>query len=176
MSYFRGMKACAQALVGGTMVWMLASCAEPPATSDRVASQSALLAAAGSTGEPPAMPPDEIIGPFTQDLVGVSLTYHYTHGGDYFITYGTDTVTFKLPLPDGTQTPPITVPYFARKIRPKIYMVHWTNPERTVHVTQVLDARNREVNVSALMPGQWQLFDVGVVTKITKPANSTLDD
>jgi hypothetical protein len=176
MSYLRGMKVFTRALVGGTLVWMTVSCGEPASDGNSVDVQSALLAAAGSPGEPPPMPPDEIVGPFTQDLAGVSLTYRYSTGGDYYITYGTDTVTFRLPLPDGTHTPPITVPYYARKLRPKIYMVHWINPERTVHVTQVLDAKNREVNVSALMPGQWQLFDVGHVSEIVKPSNSTLDD
>jgi hypothetical protein len=155
--------ACMRTLVSGWVALAIASC-EAPMHDASVASQSAALAA-GAPGDAPPMPPDSIVGPLTQDLAGLSLTYAYSEGGDYHITYGTDTVTFRLPLPNGESTPPITVPYVARKLRNKTYMVHWVNPERTVHVTQVVDLQKDEVNVSALMPGQWQLFDVGVITE-----------
>jgi len=169
MRYLLGVtKACSRILLCGSVVWAVASCgAEPQPTA--VAQQAALGAAGGPGGGDPGMHPDEIVGPFTQDLNGVSLTYRYSHDGDYYITYGSDTVTFRLPLPDGTHTPPITVPYYARKLRGNMYMVHWVNPERTVHVTQVVDLPHREVNVAALMPGQWQLFDVGHISEMTKP-------
>lgn len=131
------------------------------------ASQTAALQADGAAATAPLMaPPDQLVGPFTHVLAGLSLTYRYTDGGDYFITYGEDTVTFRLPLPNGEHTPPITVPYVARKLRGGLYMIHWVNPERTVHVTQVLDLAKREVNVAALMPEQWQLFDVGHISEI----------
>src|SRR5690349_7396202 len=127
MSYLRGLtKVCAQVLVSASLVWATAGCADTPQDSS-VASQSAALEVAGTSGGggPMMAPPDEIVGPFTKDLAGLSLTYHYTHGGDYYITYGTDTVTFRLPLPDGSHTPPITVPCFVRELRANMYMVHW---------------------------------------------------
>jgi hypothetical protein len=131
-----------------------------------VASQTATLQTGGAGAAPAMAPPDEIVGPFTRVLAGLSLTYRYTNGGSYFITYGKDTVSFRLPLPNGEHTPPITVPYVARKLRGDLYMIHWVNPERTVHVTQVLDLAKRELNVAALMPEQWQLFDVGRISEI----------
>lgn len=163
MSLRRLTRVCSAILGPGSLVFALSSCANVP-QDEAVEAQTAALEA----DEPPA-PPDEIVGPFTQDLAGVSLVYRYSHGGDYYITYGTDTVTFQLPLPDGSHTPPITVPYVARALRGNMYLVHWVNPERTVHVTQVVDLAQREVNVSALMPGQWQLFDVGHISELTRP-------
>jgi hypothetical protein len=160
-------KVCRQALVSGSLMCAIAACDTPPADA-RVASQTAALAAGAAGAAVPMMPPDEIVGPFTQDLAGLSLTYRYSEGGDYYITYGTDTVTFRLPLPNGETTPPITVPYVARALRASMYMVHWVNPERTVHVTQVVDLPQMEVNVSALMPGQWQLFDVGRISEMSR--------
>jgi hypothetical protein len=172
MSYRLGIKrACSYIVVGGSLAWAMAGCAATPQGANEVASQSAALTVAGAPAEEPPMgPPDEIQGPFSYDLDGLSLTYHYTHGGDYYISYGRDTVTFRLPLPDGSHTPPITVPYFVRALRANMYMIHWVNPERTVHVTQVLDLPHREVQVAALMPGQWQLFDVGQITEMSRAA------
>lgn len=166
MGYLRGLtKVCSGILVHASLVYCMVGCAAGAEDPSAAAQTTEAL----SVEEAPPAPPDEIVGPFTKDLDGLSLVYNYTHGGDYFITYGADTVTFRLPLPDGSHTPPITVPYFARKLRANMYMVHWVNPEKTVHVTQVLDLPQREVNVAALMPGQWQLFDVGQITEMKRP-------
>ena len=121
----------------------------------------------GATAANP-QPPDEIGGPSTKELAGTTLLYEYSTGRKYQLSFDPDNVTF-LFVKDPTAKP-MSLPYRARKIREKLYMVHWINREGHIHVTLLLDLERRHVHVSALMPGGIEFFDIAPIEKMDRPS------
>ena len=120
-------------------------------------------------------PPDEIGGPTTKELKGLHLQYKYTSGREYLLDFDADTVTFHqlhdphakpgAPVPE-----PATLPYMARKLRDRLYLVHWLNRSPTmgnIHVALIVDIMKRRMYASAIMPRGFELFDVATFEKMT---------
>jgi len=118
-------------------------------------------------------PPAEIGGPTTKELAGLKLFYKYSTGREYELSFDADTVTF-LPhkdptAPPGTKFEPGTLHYLARRIRPELYMVHWLVRSPTmgnIHVTLLVDLKEKHMHCSALMPKGVELFDIGNIETI----------
>ena len=119
-------------------------------------------------------PPPEIGGPSTRELAGLKIHYSYSTGREYELSFDADTVTFmpfKMPgEAPGTKYQPGTLHYLARRIRPQLYMVHWLVRSPTmgnIHVTLLVDLKERHVHVSALMPGAQEFFDIADIQTIS---------
>lgn len=112
----------------------------------------------------PGTMPDEIGGPTTQVLDGITLEYTYETGRCYRLRFGKENVSFVLlSLPDQIER---TLPYRARELFPQVYLVHWLVPGRTGHVSLVIDRSNSIVHVAALMPGKVEFFDIAEISNI----------
>jgi hypothetical protein len=141
---------------------LLTALAPAPATAATIASDSANA------------PPPEIGGPSTKEMAGLTIHYKYSVGREYQLSFDADTVTF-LPFripgdAPGTKYEPGTLHYRARLIRPQLYMVHWlVRPPNggNIHVTLLIDLKERHVHVSALMPGGLEFFDIADIQTIT---------
>jgi MoaF N-terminal domain len=112
--------------------------------------------------------PDEIGGPSTKELAGMTFLYEYSTGRKYQLTFDPDFVTFLMVKDPAAK--PMSIAYRARKIRQNLYMVHWLNREHSIHVTLLLDLEQRQVHVSALMPGGIEFFDIAQIEKIDRPS------
>jgi hypothetical protein len=127
--------------------------------------KSTILTLTAAHVEPGTMP-DEIGGPTTDDLAGVTLEYTYETGRKYRLRFTNETVSFLLmSIPD---QPERTLLYRAREVAPKMYLVHWLVPGRVGHVSLVIDFERNIVHVSALMPGQVEFFDIATIAKYEK--------
>ena len=119
-------------------------------------------------------PPPEIGGPSTREMAGLSIHYLYSTGREYQLSFDADTVTFlpfKMPgEAPGTKYEPGTLHYRARLVRPELYMVHWLVRSPTmgnIHVTLLVDLKERHVHVSALMPGGQEFFDIADIQTVS---------
>ena len=115
----------------------------------------------GTAAEPEWDSSDKIGGPFTTELAGTTLTYRYTTGDRYRVTFADRELVLE-PLHAG-HNPPFTIAYRARRLRDGLFLVGWATPAMALHVSLVVDVANGRVHVSALMPGGAELFDLAEV-------------
>lgn len=110
---------------------------------------------------PPGTFPDQVTKSLTKKLDGKTITYRYSSGRKYNIRFYDDRLTFK--QPNNPKAPTVTLGYYAQEMSDDIYLVHWLAPGYTGHVALVIDLNKKQLFGSALMPGQYQLFDSATI-------------
>ena len=110
---------------------------------------------------PPGTFPDQVTKALTKKLDGKTVTYRYSSGRKYQLRFYDDRLTFK--QPDNPKAPTLTLGYYAQEMDNNVYLVHWLAPGYTGHVALVIDLNKKQLFGSALMPGQYQLFDSAII-------------
>jgi hypothetical protein len=118
------------------------------------------------------MTADLVGGPMTQDLNGITLAYKYAKSGSFRISYAPNMVRFGMPADlNDANTPTLSTAARMRKIGDDLYMVHWFSPgpSRAVHCVQIVDFKQMQVFLGALMPpGTVEDFDFAHIAVMTK--------
>ena len=111
---------------------------------------------------------DEIGGPSTTELAGLTLQYKYTTGREYRIWFTEDEITFLMVNAVEPDAKPKSLPYRARKLGDEMYLVHWLVPGRVGHISLVADLKNKKMHVAGLMPGKIEFFDIADIHTIER--------
>lgn len=113
----------------------------------------------------PPLFPDMIGGPSTTVLDGVTLSYAYSNGRTYRLSFTASTVSFD--RPEAPDEPRITTQYRARELRDGMILLHWLNRELPAHVTLVIDFERGELHGSSMMPPtRYELFDQAAIIEV----------
>ena len=113
-------------------------------------------------------PRAEIGGTLTTELAGTTITYNYTSGRKYRVTYGPDTLAYlRMDVPGRTLVEGL--PYIARKIDTDVYYISWHRPERGEFVTILIDLGKRMLYTSALLEGNDRHFDLAEIVDVERP-------
>jgi hypothetical protein len=110
---------------------------------------------------PPGTFPDQIGGPYSKALDGHMIEYSYSSGRKYRLKFYDDRVTFE--QLNNPKAHKITLEYLCREIGEQQFLVHWLAPGYTGHVALIIDFKQNKIFGSALMPGNYQLFDVATI-------------
>ncbi len=118
--------------------------------------------------------PDKIGGPTTDALDGLALEYRYSTGNHYRLSFGPAGVWFHL-LGDVDEFPRGPLPYRARELRDRMYLVSWI-VRPGIHVALVVDLDQSKIHVSAMMPPtQWEFFDIGEILAVEQADPALID-
>ena len=109
----------------------------------------------------------EVFGELSNELDGISLTYHYESGREYDVVFTEGTISYlRKDVPDREWEH--DHPYVARKIEEGLFLLMWGREERTEHITILIDLNKRRLFTSALLDGVDRHFDEAAIIKLSQ--------